>query len=100
MASLAALGLPDARRGRLQLGSVLVREHGGVIHQVMVLADGFVWNGRTWTSLSMVAKAITGTTWNGRRFFGLDQRASNPPKARVPAPGTVSRRSGTEGRTT
>gem|GEM_PF-145206 len=75
-ASLASIGMPDPRAGRLQPGSVLVREHGGVAHQVMVLADGFVWNGQTFASLSSVALAITGTSWNGRRFFGIDVRGS------------------------
>jgi len=37
----------------------------------MVLDNGFAWNGRTFNSLSQVAKAITGTSWNGHRFFGL-----------------------------
>jgi hypothetical protein len=40
----------------------------------MVMADGFVWNGRTYDSLSKVAFAITGTKWNGPRFFGLARR--------------------------
>ena len=37
----------------------------------MVLADGFAWNGTPYKSLSQVARAITGTRWNGPRFFGL-----------------------------
>jgi len=37
----------------------------------MVLDDSFVWNGKTYDSLSHVAFAITGTRWNGPRFFGL-----------------------------
>ncbi|MER2267023.1 DUF2924 domain-containing protein, partial [Methylobacterium oxalidis] len=49
----------------------LVREHAGQVHSVTVLADGFAWQGRTFTSLSKVARAITGTRWNGPRFFGL-----------------------------
>jgi hypothetical protein len=39
----------------------------------MVLEDGFAWNGKTYGSLSSVAKAITGTNWNGQRFFGLKE---------------------------
>ena len=80
-ASLASIGMPDPRAGRLQPGSVLVREHGGVAHHVMVLADGFAWNGQTFSSLSSVALAITGTSWNGRRFFGIDLRSKQPTKA-------------------
>ena len=41
------------------------------MHRVAVLADGFAWNGKTYPSLSKVALAITGTRWNGPRFFGL-----------------------------
>jgi hypothetical protein len=52
-------------------GTLLVREHGGVLHRVMVLDAGVTWNGKTYDSLSHVAFAITGTRWNGPRFFGL-----------------------------
>ena len=52
-------------------GTLLVREHGGVLHRVMVLDEGVTWNGKTYDSLSQVALAITGTRWNGPRFFGL-----------------------------
>ena len=41
------------------------------MHRVAVLADGFAWNGKTYRSLSKAAFAITGTRWNGPRFFGL-----------------------------
>ena len=52
-------------------GTILVREWKGTTHHVTVLADGFVWNGSTHSSLSGIARAITGTKWNGPRFFGL-----------------------------
>ena len=39
----------------------------------MILEEGFAWNGQTFGSLSQIAKAMTGTTWNGHRFFGLRQ---------------------------
>ena len=52
-------------------GTVLTREWGGQHHRVTVLEAGFVWSGRTYSSLSEIAKAITGTKWNGPRFFGL-----------------------------
>jgi hypothetical protein len=52
-------------------GTHLVREHAGVLHRVMVLEEGFAWNGTVHGSLSEVARAITGTRWNGHRFFGL-----------------------------
>jgi len=44
----------------------------------MVLADGFAWNDRTYDSLSKIAFAITGTRWNGPRFFGLRDKQDLP----------------------
>ena len=52
-------------------GTRLIREWAGVEHCVTVLADGFEWAGRPYKSLSAVARAITGTRWNGWTFFGL-----------------------------
>lgn len=52
-------------------GTVLVREWQGVTHHVTVVADGYLWDGRPHRSLSKIALAITGTKWNGPRFFGL-----------------------------
>ncbi len=52
-------------------GTRLVREHAGVKHVVTVLPDGFEWEGRPYRSLSAIARAITGTRWNGWTFFGL-----------------------------
>ena len=51
----------------------LVREWQGVTHHVMALEHGFAWNGVTYRSLSEIARAITGTRWNGPRFFGLKE---------------------------
>jgi hypothetical protein len=53
------------------VGTRLIREWDGVPHTVTVLKDGFDWEGRRYKSLSAVARAITGTRWNGYRFFGL-----------------------------
>jgi len=61
----------DRRRAELRPGTILMREWNGHSQRVMVLDDGFVWNGKTYDSLSQVAFAITGTRWNGPRFFGL-----------------------------
>ena len=58
-------------------GTHLVREHEGVLHRVMVLEEGFAWNGGTYRSLSQVAREITGTRWNGHRFFGLQGEAGS-----------------------
>ena len=64
------------RTANLQPGTVVNREWNGHMHRVMVLADGFAWNGKTYPSLSSVALAITGTRWNGPRFFGLRDNRS------------------------
>ena len=61
---------PEARR-RLKLGTVLVREYQGERHTVTVVPGGFLWRDTTFRSLSTIARAITGTAWNGPRFFGL-----------------------------
>ena len=61
----------DQKRTELTPGTVLVREWDRQSQRVMVMADGFAWNGQTYDSLSKVAFAITGTKWNGPRFFGL-----------------------------
>jgi hypothetical protein len=60
----------------LRPGTVLGREWNGEMHRVAVLAEGFAWNGTTYPSLSKVAFAITGTRWNGPRFFGLRDRTA------------------------
>ena len=66
----------DLNRSRTELraGTLLTREWDGRLQLVMVLADGFSWNGNTYGSLSKVAFAITGARWNGPRFFGLRDR--------------------------
>ena len=60
-----------ATEPRLRPGTVLMREHGGARHTVTMTPDGFVWQDTNYPSLSAVARTITGTSWNGRRFFGL-----------------------------
>jgi Protein of unknown function (DUF2924) len=69
----------DLHRSRTELkpGTLLTREWEGHLQRVMVLADGFSWNGKTYPSLSKVAFAITGSRWNGPRFFGLRDRAAS-----------------------
>jgi Protein of unknown function (DUF2924) len=66
----------DHRHG-LQPGTVLVREWDGT-QRVMVLDQGFAWNGTTYRSLTEIAFAMTGTRWSGPRFFGLRTRAEKP----------------------
>jgi hypothetical protein len=69
----------DRNRPRTELrpGTLLTREWEGHLQQVMVLADGFSWNGTSYPSLSKVAFAMTGTRWSGPRFFGLDKPSSS-----------------------
>jgi Protein of unknown function (DUF2924) len=55
----------------LRAGALLVREWKGKLERVTVLENGFAWNGKSYSSLSQIAKAMTGTAWNGHRFFGL-----------------------------
>jgi len=55
----------------LKAGSVIVRKYQGKAHEVMVVPDGLIWQGKVYASLSTIARKITGTSWNGPRFFGL-----------------------------
>lgn len=55
-------------------GTRLVRDWHGVGHTVIVLDDGFEYDGKHWGSLTAIAKAITGNHWNGPLFFGLTKR--------------------------
>ena len=68
----------DGKKSRIRAGDAmpiagtrLIREWQGVEHLVTVRADGFEWQGRPYRSLSAIARAITGTRWNGWVFFGL-----------------------------
>lgn len=67
---------------RIKPGSELVRSWKGRSHRVMVMADGFAYDGKEFASLSEIASEITGTRWNGPRFFGL-----RPPPTKVDADG-------------
>ena len=73
---------------QIKPGTRILRLWQGKTHTVLVLADGFQWDGKTYKSLSAIAKAITGTQWNGYTFFGLKRRptqnknAAGPRKAR------------------
>jgi hypothetical protein len=58
------------------VGTQLVREYQGVEYTVTVLAEGYEWQGRPYRSLSAIARAITGTRWNGLVFFGLKSQRS------------------------
>jgi hypothetical protein len=75
-----ALRLAEAfgrSRTELKPGTILMREWNAQAYRVMVVDEGFAWNGKTYDSLSKVAFAITGTNWNGPRFFGLRDKISS-----------------------
>ncbi len=67
------------RTADVRPGTVLGREWNGQMQRVAVLGDGFAWNGKTYPSLSKVAFAITGTRWNGPKFFGLRDKPTKGP---------------------
>lgn len=64
-----------SRRAEISPGDRLIREWEGVRHEVVAVQSGFVYGGRTYRSLSQIARAITGVRWNGPRFFGLRPKA-------------------------
>lgn len=79
---------------RIKPGSVLVREWQGRSYRVMVQADGFAYDGQTFSNLSEIAGLITGTRWNGPRFFGLRSKAQDSTR-----PVDLGRSGGTDNQT-
>jgi len=67
----ASVKPPSKRIKRPALGTRLIREYQGVEHRVTVIREGFEYQGRTFQSLSQIAREITGTRWSGPLFFGL-----------------------------
>ena len=67
---------PTRLTSNVRPGTIMAREWNGRMHRVTVLADGFAWNGKTYPSLSKIAFAITGTRWNGPKFFGMREKPS------------------------
>ena len=63
--------LVKVRKVTLRPGAKIVRNWNGETHEVAVIENGFVWREQTWTSLSAIAREMTGTRWSGPRFFGL-----------------------------
>jgi hypothetical protein len=75
----AAMAKPNGRLvlpWRIKPGSELVRTWKGKTYRVIVMPDGFTHDGKTFASLSEIASKITGTNWNGPRFFGLRTASS------------------------
>lgn len=71
---------------RIKPGAVLIREWKGKVVRVTVVENGFLFEGKTFSSLSEIALLITGTKWNGPRFFGL----RSPPTGEAPTPAADS----------
>jgi hypothetical protein len=69
----------------LKPGTRLIREWQGRTYEVLVLDDGFSWQGTPYRSLSAVARKITGTAWSGPLFFGLKQNRSGA-RSQLPQP--------------
>ena len=67
----------DVSKRHIRAGAVLVREYQGARHTVMVVPGGFIWQERTYSNLTKIAREITGVNWNGPRFFGLRQAKRN-----------------------
>ena len=80
---------------RIKPGSVLVREWNGRSYRVMVQADGFAYDGKTFGNLSEIAGLITGVRWNGPRFFGLRSKAQdNTLPINADRPGSANKEAG------
>lgn len=80
-----ALAKPNGRLElprRIKPGSELVRTWKGKSYRITVTADGFAYDGKTFSNLSEIASAITGTRWNGPRFFGLRSPSSEAANGR------------------
>jgi len=65
----------NTRKPKLAHGTRLIREWQGAVYEVTVTDSGYVWEGRTYKSLSPIATTITGTRWSGPRFFGIKGQA-------------------------
>lgn len=65
----------NSRKPKFTQGTRLIREWQGTVYEVTVTDNGYVWEGRTYKSLSPIATTITGTRWSGPRFFGLKGQA-------------------------
>ncbi len=94
LANLAAAKTAPCLPQRLKPGTVLVRDYQGIRHEVTIRREGYVWRDGVYSSLSAIAKAITGTSWNGRRFFGVESahiatrkaEPTVPPRSRAEQP--------------
>lgn len=67
----------DANHRRFKTGTKIIREWKGQLHEVAVTAEGYVYDGEVYKSLSPIAFRITGTKWSGPAFFGTKPQESN-----------------------
>jgi hypothetical protein len=67
----------DANRRRFKTGTKIIREWKGELHEVAVMAEGYVYKGEVYKSLSPIAFRITGTKWSGPAFFGTKAKESS-----------------------
>ena len=67
----------DANRRRFKTGTKIIREWKGQLHEVAVTAEGYVYKGEVYKSLSPIAFRITGTKWSGPAFFGTKPKESS-----------------------
>jgi hypothetical protein len=92
--------LPASQGQTFRLGTKLIREWKGRVHEVVITGDGYTWDGKRYRSLTQVARLITGTHWSGPRFFGLEsqrQAATTFATKRARAGNTPGRRTGVDG---
>ena len=64
---------PEVRKNLPPVGTRIIREYHQIEHSVIILNDGFEYNGLKYPSLSAIAKKITGKKISGRYFFGIDK---------------------------
>jgi hypothetical protein len=78
-----AAKMTAANESGLRAGTRLLRQWGGSTHEVMVMERGYAYRGRSYTSLSEIARCITGARWSGPRFFGLRPQSKRVPSERT-----------------
>lgn len=69
-----AMATTSAAEPTLRTGALLLREWHGSTYEVRVVPQGFLYAGKTYKSLSAVARTITGTPWSGPAFFGIKRQ--------------------------
>jgi Protein of unknown function (DUF2924) len=88
LAHLASVLAKDSRAPlfptpSLKPGIVLTREYRGVVHRVLVQTGGYLYDEKAYSSLTDIARTITGSNWSGPRFFGIEQRMRRQIKAKA-----------------